>query len=222
MPRLEIPLRYRPPLHALAELSGERADRLVDAVTGAAPLLEVAQLERLSREAFGDEAWPNDLELLVPALVSLRGRLRELEVDQLARAASMSRDLALSTDARETLKGRLRALLGSDAISSTANAIELLTHNERNYSTARVLTDVRHVFREEAAERPLGAVIIEVLAIETWNKDERDETIYIAMDERDLHELRAVAERALDKTKNLRSMLGEQELPYFELDKREI
>jgi hypothetical protein len=63
---------------------------------------------------------------------------------------------------------------------------------------------------------------VEVLQLQTWNRDGATETLYIAMDEADLIELRGVMDRALDKTATLREMLEEQELTCFELDERNL
>lgn len=222
MPKLGVPKRYRTPLRALAELPGDAAERLVTAVTGAAPLRDVGELERIVQDALSEQSSQADFEWLVAALVSLRGRLRDVPLKDVVEGAASSQDLELPVTAQEALREHLLALLSSIALSSTANAIELLTQNERNYRTARVLTDIRHVFTDDANERPVGAVIIEVLAIQTWNGDGEAETLHVAMDERDLEELREAMERALVKTANLRGMLAEQKMPYFELDKREI
>jgi len=218
---LGIPKTARKPLVALAQLDDVIADALIDALISGPALQPVRDLERRAEDVL-PEAERDDFRPLVDALLSLRGGLRDIPLEQIVAGVASSADLDLEADARQLLQLRLHTLLSSEALSSTANAIELLTQNERNYRTARVLTDVRHVFAEDAVEKPAGAVIIEVLALQTWNRDGHAETLHVAMDETDLRELRDAMQRALDKTSNLRGLLREQGMTYFELDKRGV
>lgn len=216
---LAIPEPYRGSLAALARLDEDRTNRLLEAMNSAAPLLRVQDLERLTLQAFS-EAERRGARNLIPAVLSLRGQLRTTSPNRLAAVTSASDELELTPNEREQLAARLEALLATEALSSTANAVELLTQNPRNYRTARVLTDVRYVFPDDPKERPTGAVIVEVLQVQTWDRDGGAETIYLAMDETDIRELRNVLDRAIDKTKTLIDMLEETNMTYFRLDGR--
>lgn len=205
----------------LANLPEPSARSLVAAVTDTPPLREVALLEEVVAGALPEDD-RDCAELLVTALLSLSGRSRDRPLSEMAEAASSARDLDLDVDGRRRLRDRLLALAETTAIRTTANAVDLLTENERNYSRSRILTDIRHVFADDASERPVGAVIIETLALQIWDRNGDEQTLHVAMDEADLLELQSATKRALDKTANLKQMLSDQRMPYFELDKREL
>ncbi len=137
----------------------------------------------------------------------------------LARSISLSPDLELDETETAALEQRLDELLQIEAVESTAHAIEILTQNPRNYGSARVLTDVRHVFSRDVREPPRGATIVEVLQLHTWSPNGTSDTTYVAMDEADLMELGAVVDRALKKTTTLRKAMQDQQLTYFQLDR---
>lgn len=221
MAGIGTPRPFRAPLELVAKLDDPHAEGLVGALSRARPLARLSDLEEVVRASLpteqGDQA-----EVLVAALMSISGRLRTLSMDRMTSTVSTSPDLDLTDQERGILKRRLAAIAGLPAVWSTASAVELLTQNERNYRTARIVTDVRHVFEDDATGRPIGAVIIQVLAIQTWNRDGEEKTVHIAMDDEDLRELESATRRALEKTSNLKGMLTEQQLPYFQLDEREL
>ena len=116
------------------------------------------------------------------------------------------------------LADRASALLETAAIGTTAIAVDLQTQHARNYQQARILTDIRPVFPDAIDEAPTGAVIVEVLQIQTWTRDGESETLVVALDEKDLTQLEQVVDRALKKTATLRRFLEKAELTYFQLE----
>jgi hypothetical protein len=111
--------------------------------------------------------------------------------ERIAEALSRSADLDLSNDeARSRLGERVASILRTEALSTTAVGVELLTQFPRNYQVSRIFTDIRPLFHDEVEDRPTGAVIVETLQLQTWNRDGSTETLYVAMDEADLLEPR--------------------------------
>lgn len=216
-----VPTAFRQALLVLEGLDEADAQRLLETVAAADRFQPVGTLRELVEQVL-PEGQTAQAERLVPALLSLRGQLRGTPPERLAEALSGSADLDLGSDARKRLRDRVAALLGSAAITSTASAVELLTQHERNYQTARVFTDIRPIFERDVTDPPTGAVIVEMLQIQTWDREGQSETLYVALDESDLREIKEVVERALEKTDTLRSFLAEQSIAYFELDKREL
>lgn len=216
-----MPTPFRRALLLLEQLDDEHASRLTEVFSAAETFQPLGRLRALAREVLPSEQTAM-ADRLIPALLSLGGQLRGTPPEQVAEAVAGSADLELAPDARERLRGRVLALLNSRAIATTASAVELLTQHERNYQTARVFTDIRPVFQERVTDPPTGAVIVEMLQIQTWDREGEGETLYVAMDESDLIELREVVNRALEKTATLRRFLTEQDMAYFELDKREL
>jgi hypothetical protein len=215
-----IPLPFRRALSALAALDDDAAQQLIDGISSAGPFQSVAHLQDITRAAFPEDE-EDDAERLVPAILSLRGAARLASDARVAEVASKSVDLDLDADARERLRELLGALLPLSAFRTTGTAIELLTQNEHNYQSSRVLTDIRPVFPEEVSDRPDGAVIVQTLQLQTWGVGSGTETMHISMDESDLLEIRDVIDRAIAKTGTLKTLLDDQGMTHFELDKRE-
>ncbi|HMJ03891.1 MAG TPA: hypothetical protein VK506_13190 [Conexibacter sp.] len=217
MASIGVPLAYRESLTALADLPESDAQRLVDAIAALPKFSSVSEIQAAARQALEDEAGGR-ADLLIPPLLSLRGQIRNKPGDQLSEVLSLSTDLDLPDDARARLRVRAGAILASPALATTAIAIDLQTQHHRNFQGARIFTDLRPVFQEDVDESPSGAVIVETLQIQTWDRDGDRETLFCALDETDLLELRDVVERALKKVATLKRMLDDQGLPYFELD----
>ena len=85
-----------------------------------------------------------------------------------------------------------------------------------------MLTDIRPIFPQRVEDAPEGAVIVQTLHLDTWDRDGATETYHVAMDEADLRELRDAIERAITKTATLRELLSRTGLKVFELDERTV
>jgi hypothetical protein len=213
-----VPFQYRDALTELAQLPEDRFDRLVDALASLPAFAPVADIRAAAAQALDVAPDPAD-ELVLP-LLALRGQIRNKPAERIAETLSSSTDLDLPADARERLAKRVEAVLKTEVFSTTGIGIELLTQFPRNYQVARIFTDIRPLFHDDVEDRPTGAVIVETLQIQTWNRDGGQETLFVAMDEADLVELQGVVKRALKKTATVRAFLEDQGIGYFELDKR--
>jgi len=217
---LGVPLPYRDAMQQLAGLPEEEAARLLQALQAVPPLASVAVMSAAVTDAFAG-AEPIQIDCLVPPLLSLRSEFGGWDPDEIAAALSESTDLTLSVDGRERLRERSGQILMTTAVTTTAVGIDLLTQHERNYGSARIFTDVRPLFGLDVESAPIGAVVIEMLQLQTWGRDRQGQrTIHVAMDEADLLELQGVIERALKKTATVKASLRAQGTPTFELDER--
>lgn len=218
MAEFGVPPPFRRSLVAIAHLTGDEAARLIEAFRSADPFRPTREL-RASAQGALPEREQAVSDSLIPALLSLIGQGSPMS---LATGVSRSLDLDLTVEAREHLSDRLAQLLAAKSLVTTASALDLLTQHERNYQTARIISDVRPIFTDSVEAPPSGAVIVEMLQIRTWDRDGAAGSVYIAMDEADLTELREVVDRALKKTSTLRDSLSDQGVAYFELDKRDF
>jgi hypothetical protein len=217
--QLAVPDPFRHAFLAVEQLDEEAAGRLIAGFQSVAGFQQVADLQRAIQEVFPPDRHA-EAERLVPALLSLLGQLRGTPAQRIAEAVSQSADLDLDEPGRTRLCERLVPLLSSGALSSTASAVELLTQNPRNFSRARVLTDIRPIFSENVEDPPEGAVIVQTLHLDTWDRDGDRDTYHVTMDEADLQELRVAIDRAITKTATLRELLSSTGLTLFELDER--
>jgi len=216
-----VPFVYREPLTRLANLSEEDAGHLIASIAGLAPFVPVSSIEDATASVLGTDASPAEKRLAVP-LLALRGQLRQTTTSDIARHLSESPDLELDDDARERLRMRATAILDAPAIGTTGVATDLQTLNSRNFQGARIVTDLRPVFRDDVAKPPEGAVIVETLHLQTWTRDGGTEVLHVSMDEADLRQLQSIVGRALDKTDTLKRLIAEKDLSYFELEKEAV
>jgi hypothetical protein len=216
---INVPGPLREGLDAIAELDEDESNALWHAVASAETFQRVADLEELAQHSL-PKRHQDKAEGLVGALLSLSTLSRTHTASSVVDAVSKSSSLEIDDKRRDRLRVELQRLIETPAIYSAAAAIDLLTQHERNYSSARVVTDVRPVFSSDVEEQPTGAVIVETLHLQTWDRDGNSETLHVAMDDVDLRELRDVIERALVKAETLREMLSGQGIAYFELDER--
>ena len=116
-------------------------------------------------------------------------------------------------------EGRLAAMLGLESLNVLAvKAKELQTQSQRTFCDARVLTDVRPLFGENASELPTTAIIVHTLKLgfhDSGSPGHKD--IYIALDAGDIAELRKVLQRAEEKTQSLKAVLDAAKLRSIDL-----
>lgn len=103
----------------------------------------------------------------------------------------------------------LTQLLRSPAIRAVSNAARVMLDNDRNYASAASISNVRYLFDDDA-QKLSGAVIVTSIRINYWEGEGRG-SVSIACDPDDLHELRAVVDRAIQKVERLEVHLVEED-----------
>lgn len=110
-----------------------------------------------------------------------------------------------------------KTLNGENNLGLSVKANDLLVQNERNFLSAKIISDIRSVFKEdEVGEKPLAAVISHTLKIEFAQEGEKS-AFYIGIDESELIELRRALERAEDKACVLRNQINLLGIPYIKV-----
>jgi hypothetical protein len=217
---ISVPPPFRAAVALVARMGDSAFEELATRLEAAPNFAQVAVLAEALRGALPvDDAVQS--ERLAQSLISLAPQVVDDESSDVPVGISNAPEFELSADERASFAGRLERLLRTQAVATTAKALQLLTQNERNYQSARVVSDIRPVFGTDITAAPAGAVITEVLQLRTWSADGETDTHYVAMDEADILELRDVLERALVKTQTLRDLLRDREIQYFELDPRD-
>ncbi len=112
-------------------------------------------------------------------------------------------------------------MLSIESLATTASAVDVQTQHERPFHSARVFTDIRPVFGEDATVAPTGAVLSNVLKLEFFGESGRIQSRYFALDHADVKFLRDVLDRALDKTATLKAFLGATGLSHFEHERED-
>jgi hypothetical protein len=117
---------------------------------------------------------------------------------------------------RETLRSRIRALIQLDSVRITARSSDVMFGNSHVFRTARIFTDVRPVFRDNADGIPEigGAVIVHLLRIDYW-ENEATRAFYVALDTSDVDSMRRVLDRAQQKADSMASLLERAGVEYL-------
>jgi hypothetical protein len=122
----------------------------------------------------------------------------------------------LTGETLERLKGRLTQILSINSAKLIAKAHEVLLEHHRTFSEARILTDIRPVFGENADAAPIGAVLVHMLKIE-YRQDGDSKEFFVALDTKDIDELMKVLERAKLKTESLKTLIGSSNVTYVDI-----
>lgn len=217
MPGLSVPRPHRAPLERLYEASTERSSELVMALKALKPFTPIRELADQIRGV-----WPQVTEqqahAMTLALLSLAAqRSFESDAEELGRLVSESVDLTIPAEGRERFAGLLCDLVQLEVLRTTSRAIDVMTQQEHVFQGARILTDIRPIFSEDAAVTPAGAVVIQTLRLEHFT-DGEIRTINVSLDEEDLRKLKTTVDRAVAKGQTLKGVIGSAGLAQFELE----
>lgn len=217
MPGLSVPRPHRAPLERLCEVSTERSSELVDALKGLKPFTSIRELASQLRAVWPQLSEPQAHAMTLALLSLAAQRSPAGDADELGRLVSESADLAIPAQARERFATLLRDLVQLDVLKTTSRAIDVMTQQEHVFQGARVLTDIRPIFSEDAAVSPAGAVVIQTLRLEHFT-DGGIRTINVSLDQEDLRELKMIVDRAVAKGETLRGVIERAGLAQFELE----
>jgi hypothetical protein len=214
---LSVPPNFREALTVLARLEASAALRLTEFFASTTGLSTPEQLtEGLIAAVPATAPFASEL---VDALTSLIARW--VEGDQVkpvdvAKAVSKYSGLRLEDAERSTLADRLERLLVIDCLRLTSKAIDVITDYEHVFAGARILTDIRPVFRGPVTELPAGAVTVDTLKIDYFGPDNELTSFHVALDRSDLLQLQAAVKRALDKRASVARFLESARLATWE------
>ena len=216
--RFSVPDSELPNLKLLAHARVKDLEALEGALQGAVPALDVEALSRSLADSTGLEA------TTIEPVVSLLSRFALVQLAlELATGTFLD---ALAANLRDEKsdqwtekdaecwarrKGRIARLLAADgAIACGAKATQLLLEQQLVFCKARILTDVRPVF-DEQAQRVCGFLPFHTLAL-TCHEGTTMREMHIAMDFDALDRLGDHLDRAKRKERLIRENLAERGL----------
>jgi hypothetical protein len=145
-------------------------------------------------------------------LVSLYGR----DPSDLADLVARSKDLGKSSaKARERLRARLLSLLTAEPLTRVVTALDLKIEQERRFLGARVITEIRPIFRDDVSGPPAAALIASTLRLEYSHADGTSGVVFLTLDDDDLDRLGHIVDRAKQKSASLSRYLESVSLPRF-------
>ncbi|MGI9104708.1 MAG: hypothetical protein ACR2G4_00510 [Pyrinomonadaceae bacterium] len=123
---------------------------------------------------------------------------------------------AHSNETLNRFKERLTRLFSVESLRLIGKARNVLFRHAQTFSSARIVSDIRPVFKEEAEEPPVAAVIVHMLNIVYHSSGERKEFV-VALDTTDIHLMMDSLKRAEKKTKSLESTIASTNMTYIEV-----
>lgn len=197
-------------------MSPAEFDALADALAEATPVLRPESLAASIASTVSSLSEPALTELF-SALTSLTGlgRLQNATVEEIAERLAASEDLETPKEERDRFAGRVAQTLDSRTVRILGKAVDLGTEHDKVFVGARVLTDVRPIFGEDAAQPPEGAVLSHTLKLEFVHDEGTLGNAYVVLDNEDLQALRKALERAEAKAETMKQVLGKMDLQYL-------
>ena len=114
-----------------------------------------------------------------------------------------------------------RILSFEDSLGVAAKASDVMREYEHTYCEARILTDIRSVFKPNVEDKPAAGVIMHILRLRHHEGRElRD--FFVALDSEDLADLLRILRRAQAKESSLKKLLAESAIPHVEVPHREV
>jgi hypothetical protein len=156
----------------------------------------------------------NELESALDSLYDLyfirelAGVPRSAFLDDFMEGLQNRSDFGVRTEDLPKLRNRFERLLNIESFNILSKAKRLQRNGERLYCDAKILSDVRPVFREKPTARPTEAVITHTLMLAYHEGGEHKE-LHVVLDRIDLELLKGVIDRAEAKDKTLRLFLKE-------------
>jgi hypothetical protein len=121
-----------------------------------------------------------------------------------------------SEDSLNAFKARLLKLLSVQTLELVAKAHDVLIRHAEVFSKTRIITDIRPVFGDTIGDTPPTAVIVHMLNI-SYSQAGRRQEIAIALDTKDLQQLKEMVKRAEDKEETLKSFIASTNTTYVEV-----
>ena len=116
-----------------------------------------------------------------------------------------------------TFRTILTELLGLEgALAVAAKAGNVVTEQDKIFLRARVLTDIRPVFKEDPGEKPYAVAIIHTMKIH-YQQGGALKSFFAAMDDRDLELLKDVLDRAQKKSATLKQLAASAKIPMIDI-----
>jgi hypothetical protein len=217
---LKIPREDVPAIVSICELSEETTEQLVSALASSPIASESAKLA--TDIAPRVPSVPiEDLTRIVDVLYSLY-HVREFSevnperflddvIDGIVESGLCSNSPE-RPDQSARIRSRFQALLNIATLNTLSKAVGLQRDGERLYCEAKIISDIRPIFTDDASSRPVAAVITHTLKL-SYHEGGGHKIFYVVLDGPDLESFQAIIERALEKDGTLRNLLDEAKVP---------
>jgi hypothetical protein len=213
---LRIPEEDTPAISAIQTLSARSTDELISAINSA-PL--TADLGTLAKSIAPKVPWipAERLRHVLETLYTLyyiretsgvnRATFLEDVVDSIQHSSAKVAKKDISK-----LRSIFKKILDIEAFNTVSKAARLQRDGERLYCDAKILSDIRPVFRSSPTARPVAAVVTHTLKV-GYHEGSDHKEFHVILDSGDLVALSELVGRAMAKDKTLRGLLEDAKLP---------
>lgn len=210
---LKIPEAIKDSVRQLLELDETKTRELAAALSAAQPGLLVRQLAMsvASNSVLSEE----DATDAVEALAILHYANSQMDLSDEEFSLAVVRSLKMDNPQSEEIYARrLTELLPIESAAITSKALGVARSHERVFSRARIITDIRPVFRAEITDssEPAGAVVIHMLGIK-YHEGNVLKEFHVALDGKDIEQLSKLLDRAEKKEQSCAHLLQKAAIP---------
>ncbi|HEX5702395.1 MAG TPA: hypothetical protein VFX97_04160 [Pyrinomonadaceae bacterium] len=212
MASLRVPDKYVGGLAKFLSLSDEDSERALALLEG---LSVSVKPRRTIKEAFLSAATiaPNEADSIADAVMSLF-TIFNYEFKSPTEAArniaeaieESSAEELKDEDIRKKAEPRLTRLFSATTLAVSVKAEARRFDYDKVFAYARISSDIRPIFSDNATELPRAAVVSHMMNIHYISETEHKD-FYVVLDDIDLKELQHQVERAVLKSENLQSLL---------------
>ena len=115
-------------------------------------------------------------------------------------------ELSVPDENHDEIRAKLTKLLSVDNLLYAWKSRDVLGDQERQYCTARILTDVRPIFAVASTEDIVTVGVVHTLKI-TYHEGDDTKDIFMSISDGNIGALREILDRSEKKSKKLRSMI---------------
>jgi hypothetical protein len=211
MPKMSVPKEVLAGLKIVADLNPSARKAIIDTLRSESASLNPLQAaDALAANVDGlDKSKARSVLDSVIALEFARAS-NDVSVSRLVGDVIGSLGLDLDQSNRDDLSSWLTESLGIDALLLSAKGISVMQDNEKSFLAARIITNIRPVYKEDLSEMPKtppsAAVVVHTLKLAYRESGDYKE-FFVTLDADDIATLKKVLDRAEAKFGTLKSLL---------------
>jgi DNA-binding Lrp family transcriptional regulator len=219
--KLQVPPRDEPLLARFIQMSPAEVASLLQTLREEQPSLDIEQLVDAIADRLSLDRGKTSEAIRFLANLSFARQALGMPIDEFVTELRAAIETAGKKDLFpgdwETFQTAVtEALSGDNALAVSSKALEILGDNEKNYCYARVLTDLRPVFRSDVEQAPVAMVAVHALKI-AYHQEGEHRDFFISLDRADLEKLSELIQRAIKKEESLKALMGKKDITFLEV-----
>lgn len=219
---ITVPKGHRTVLRELAEMAHADRQKLIEALSASPAMIDpkdfishVAKQADLTEEQASPLIW-----MLISMYRASKGEPQPFAEEVVEAVKNLQEERDASEKDWAGLGDDLATILSlHDSLGLAAKITDVRTEYGSVYCSGRILTDIRPVFGADPDSAPMAAAIVHTLRI-TYHAGESHKDFHVALDARDLRQLRDLVERATKKERALKQQIKRTEMQYLEVEPR--